>query len=315
MGVASMIAGNLLAHGHQVELGEIATFSVNVDVVNVFVTVRDKKGRLIKDLSREDFTIREDGRIQNIQYFAQESDLPLTIGLIVDTTPSEANMLDEERNASRIFFDKILRPGKDSAFLIQYSNEIELIQDLTSSRDMLDRSLNMLQSHSQGIPPATVLADAIRLASEEIMNTQEGRKALILLGDGGHIGNCREKAITAAQMADTLVYGVFIYDRNFQGVGGKGYNRAPDKQNLAWLSYETGGAAFEVTNKSTLGVIYTAIEEELRGQYNLGYTPDAKARSGYRKIKVGVKKKGLVVYGRRGYFSNIRKTKAAGRSR
>ena len=121
MGVASTIAGNLFAHQQQAERDESPTFSVNVDVVNVFVTVRDKKGSLIKDLSREDFTIREDGRIQNIQYFAQESDLPLTIGLIVDTTPSEANMLDEERNASRLFFDKILRPGKDSAFLIQYS--------------------------------------------------------------------------------------------------------------------------------------------------------------------------------------------------
>jgi hypothetical protein len=99
----STIAGSLFAGPQQAEQTESATTSVNVDVVNVFVKVRGKKGQLIKDLAREDFTVKEDGRVQNIQYFARESDLPLTIGLMVDTTPSEASMLDEERNASRAF--------------------------------------------------------------------------------------------------------------------------------------------------------------------------------------------------------------------
>jgi VWFA-related protein len=289
---------------------ESPTFSVNVNVVNVFVTVRDKKGGLVKDLSREDFTIKEDGRTQSLQYFARESDLPLTIGLIVDTTPSEANMLEEERKASRIFFDNILRPGIDRAFLIQYSDNIELLQYVTSSRGELDRSLNLLRSHSSGIPPGTVLADAIYHTCEEIMKRQEGRKALILLGDGGHLGSRIRKAIDAAQMADTLIYGIFIYDMGFRGVGGIGYDRTQDRLNLRWLSEETGGAYFEVTNKATLGQIYATIEEELRGQYNLGYVPDTMARNGYRKIRVGVQKKGLTVYSRRGYFPSTSQRKA-----
>jgi VWFA-related protein len=331
MGVASMIPVNLFAH-QQAERDERPTLTVNVDVVNVFVTVRDKKGRLIKDLSQEDFTIREDGRPQNIQYFAQESDLPLTVGLIVDTTPSEARMLEEEREASRIFLSKMLRPDKDSAFLVQYANEVELFQGLTSSREDLERGLDLLRPHSL-MPSQTVLADAICVVSNKIMKAQEGRKALILLGDGGHCGNRREEAITAAQRADTLIYGILIYDKNFGGMAGSGgewpsmsgpgfgrpglsgYDRTGDKENLKTISTQTGGAYFEVTNKTTLGLIYETIEEELRSQYNLGYVPDAKARNGYRKIEVGVRKKGLVVHGRRGYFSNIRKTKAAGRSK
>jgi VWFA-related protein len=302
----STIAGSLFAAPQQAERAESTTFSVNVDVVSVFVTVRDKKGNLIKDLAQEDFTVREDGRMQNIQYFARESDLPLTIGLIVDTTPSEAHMLDEERNASRAFFNRILRPDKDRAFLIQYHNQIELLQWVTSSRDMLDRSLNRLEGHSMGIPPETILADAVWVTSDEIMNKQEGRKALFLLGDGGHIGNRLEKAITAAQTADTLIYGILIYDRDFQGVGGFGYDRTQDRINLNRLSGETGGAYFEVTKKAPLEQIYGTIEEELRSQYSLGYAPDTKARKGYRTIKVDVRKKGLVVRGRHGYYPGAR---------
>jgi VWFA-related protein len=302
LSVLSMTAGNLFAAPQQEEQTESGTFSVNVDVVNVFVTVRDKKGQLIKDLAREDFTVKENGRVQNIQYFARESDLPLAIGLMVDTTPSEASMLDEERNASRAFLNRIMRPDKDRAFLIQYHNQIELLQWVTSSRDMLDRSLNRLEGHSMGIPPETILADAIEVTSAEIMRKQEGRKALILLGDGGHVGNRLVKAITAAQMADTLIYGILIYDRGFQGAGGFGYDRTQDKINLHRLSDETGGAFFEVTKKTPLDRIYGTIEEELRSQYSLGYARDAKARKGFRTIKVEVRKRGLVVRSRHGYY-------------
>lgn len=307
MGAASIIASSLFAHPRQDEKIEKPTFSVSVDVVNVFVTVRDKKGNLIRDLSQEDFTVKEDGRVQNIQYFARESDLPLTIGLIVDTTPSEANMLGEERSASRVFFEKTLRPGKDQAFVIQYAHQIEVVQYLTSSRDQLIRSLDRLQSHPVGIPPDTILGEAIYLTSEELMNILEGRKALIVLGDGGHVGRQLDKAVRAAQMADTLIYGILIYDKSFQGTGGWGYDRSRDIQNLRLLSKETGGTYFEVTGKNTLERIYGMIEEELRSQYNLGYVPDDRARSGFRRIKVDVKKKGLVVHARRGYFAGSKK--------
>jgi VWFA-related protein len=352
------------------------TFSADVKVVNVFVTVRDKNGSIVKDLAKEDFTLSEDGRAQSIRYFSRESDLPLTMGLIVDTTPSESNMLEEERRASRTFLNKMLRPDKDKAFLIQYSNEVELLQDLTSSPQKLDAALNLLERHGfdrggggrgsgggpgrpgggQGRPGgqgrqggrgpySTVLSDAVYLASDEIMKKQQGRKALFILGDGDHIGGREEMAISAALHADTLIYTIRIYDKNLGGRGGGwgtmsripgmggpgmggggrggpggggpgggrggrgpggGHDPAEGKKNLQVLSNRTGGAYFEVGKKETLEKIYGKIEEELRSQYSLGYAPEANAQSGYRKIKVEVQKKGLVVQGREGYYPEER---------
>jgi VWFA-related protein len=275
-------------------------------------------------------------------------------------------MLEEERRASRTFLKKMLRPEKDKAFLIQYSNEVELLQDLTSSSEKLDAALNLLERHEFGgrggrgggrgraggagrpagrNPYATVLSDAVYLASDEIMKKQQGRKALFILGDGDHIGNREEMAIAAALRADTLIYAIRIYDKNFGGGGGGwrslgqipgmggpdmgrggrgggpgggpgggrggrgsggGPNPADGKKNLQILSSRTGGAYFEVGKKETLERIYGKIEEELRSQYSLGYAPDASAQSGYRRIKIDVQKKGLVVQGREGYYPESR---------
>jgi len=332
------------------------TFSADVNVVNVFVTVRDKNGGIIKDLSKEEFSLSEDGRAQTIRYFSRESDLPLTMGLLVDTTPSESNMLEEERRTSRAFFGKMLRPDKDKAFLIQYSHEVELLQDLTSSLEKLDSALNLLERHDfgrrgGGRPPggqggqggqggrgayATVLSDAVYLASDEIMKNQKGRKALFVLGDGDHIGSREEMAIAAALHADTQIYTIRIYDNNRgggggwpgmgratgrggPGMGGPGHggghggpgpagggpggpNHGDGKKGLQTLSSRTGGAYFEVGKKDTLDKIYAKIEEELRSQYSLGYTPDANAHSGYRRIRVDVQRKDLVVQGSEGYY-------------
>lgn len=349
---ASMIAGSFVLRAQETPRSPNPTFSAEVEVVNVFVTVRDKKGKIVNDLAKEDFTLSEDGRMQIIRYFSRESDLPLTIGLLVDTTPSESNMLDAERNASRTFLNKMLRPDKDNAFLIQYYSEIELLQDVTSSREKLDRALNQLEQHrmtgGQGgrggggrqggsrqrggsNPLETVLADAVFLASDEIMELQQGRKALIILGDGDHVGDRMEMALAAAQRADTLIYAIRIYDKNFGepsggwqsqgrfppmgGPGGRGpgggppgggpgigRNRSNGKENLERLSRESGGAYFEVSKKETLEQIYGKIEEELRSQYNLGYTPDANAQRGYRRISIAVKKEGMVARGREGYY-------------
>jgi len=345
------------------------TFSADVNVVNVFVTVRDKDGHIVKNLSKEDFTISEDGRPQPIRYFSRESDLPLTMGLLVDTTPSESNMLDEERRTSRAFLHKMMRPEKDKAFLIQYSNEVELLQDLTSSAEKLDAALNLLERHQLERPGrdrrgggdprggsggrgsyATVLSDAVYLASDEVLKNQKGRKALFILGDGDHIGSREEMAITAALRAEVSIYTIRIYDKHFggggpggggpgggggwgglariPGVGGPGMggpgrgggpgggpggggprggpDRGDGKKGLQTLSRRTGGSYFEVGKKETLEKIYAQIEEELRSQYSLGYTPEVNAASGYRRIKVDVQKKGLLVQGREGYYPAVK---------
>jgi VWFA-related protein len=365
LSAASAFVGERLLRAQTPPQAANPTFSADVKVVNVFVTVRDKNGSIVKNLAKEDFTLNEDGRAQIIRYFSRESDLPLTIGLIVDTTPSESNMLDEERRASRTFLSKMLRPDKDKAFLIQYSNEVELLQDVTSSPGKLDAALNLLERHEFGgrgagrgsgggrgrggggaggpggsggrNPYATVLSDAVYLASDEIMRKQKGRKALFILGDGDHIGSREEMAINAALRADTIIYAIRIYDKDFGGHGGgmRGMGRIPgvggpgmggprrgggpggggpgrggpggrdrshEKEDLQTLSRRTGGAYFEVGKKETLEKIYGKIEEELRSQYSLGYTPEANAQAGYRRIQVAVQKKDLVVQGREGYY-------------
>jgi VWFA-related protein len=348
-------------------------FSVDVKVVNVFVSVRDKKGNIVKDLTRDDFVLEEDGRPQSLQYFSRENDLPLTIGLIVDTTPSESNMMEALRAASLAFLDNMLRPGKDNAFIIQFNTEVELLQDLTSSREKLQKALDLLESHGFGNAgragggsgsggpgrrgsggyASSILADAIYLASDEIMKPQQGRKALIIFGDGDHIGAREAEAITAAQKADTLIYAIRIYDKNFGSGGGRGNSStipsmggpgigfpggggpggypgggggrggypggaggpgggpgmSDGKRNLQTLSNKTGGAYFEVGRKETLQQIYSKIEEELRSQYSLGYIPDDRARTGYRKIQVSAKRKGLIVHGREGYYFEPRPRK------
>jgi len=133
-----------------------ATFSAGVKVVNLFANVRNKKGEIVKDLGKDDFYLSEDGRQQVIKYFSQESNLPLTLGLLVDTSGSQRNLIDEERSASYKFFEQVLRPEKDVAFVIHFDFDTELLQDLTSSRKLLNQALDeldaprQLQRRSQG---------------------------------------------------------------------------------------------------------------------------------------------------------------------
>jgi VWFA-related protein len=227
-------------------------FSSNVKVVNVFATVRDKEGKIVRNLTKDDFLLEEDGHPQTIRYFAQQSDLPLTLGLLVDTSGSERRMLGTERQASYTFFEKMLRPDKDKAFLIHFAHDVELLQDLTSSRERLERSLDELDKPEwaqAGNPPpggatggnpgpwggggsagggygrhggggyhrhigGTAFFDAVYLASDDLMRKQTGRKALIMLTDGEDNASkvSLEEAIRTTQRADTLAYSVRIAD-------------------------------------------------------------------------------------------------------
>jgi VWFA-related protein len=209
------------------------TIAVDVKVVTLPVTVRDKHGAIVRDLTKDDFTLQEDGRPQTIKYFSQDTNLPLTMGLLVDTSRSQTSVLDAERNASRSFFDQMLVKEKDKAFLIHFDREVELLQDLTSSREKLQAALDLLKtpsdrersndpndsddsrsgsgSHRGG---GTELYDAVFLASNELMKKQQGRKALIILTDGVDRGSKTylEGAIESAQRADTVVYSIYFAD-------------------------------------------------------------------------------------------------------
>jgi VWFA-related protein len=318
-----------------------ATFAGGVKVVNVLASVHNGKNEVVKDLKQEDFTVEEDGRPQTIKYFSRETDLPLTLGLMVDTSGSQRRVLGKEKDATSTFISQVLREDKDQAFLIKFDAEAELMQDLTPSRKKLQTALNDVEGASPrqlqrrdpnggsssggggGGRAGTVLYDSILLASDEEMKKQKGRKALILLTDGDDHGSkvSVSDSIEAAQRSDTLVYSIYFADTeqsNFNpGFGGGGMGRrggggrrqqqmprGDGKKVLQRISKETGGSFFEVSKKLPIDKIYEQIEEELRSQYNLGYTPDkSDAGAGFRKIKVTAKGKGLVVQARDGYYA------------
>jgi len=274
--------------------------------------------------------------------------LPLTLGLLVDTSMSQRRVLGEERSASYKFIDQVLRPDKDMAFVIHFDREVELLKDLTSSKKDLDSALNQLDTPQMqsrdhgggggggdngGYPGGrggggrrgggggTLLYDAVLLGSNEIMKKQHGRKAVILLTDGVDRNSKTPLtgAIESAQRADTLVYSILFRgpEEYGGGFGGPGMGRRrggggpfpqqqrPDgKKILEQISKETGGAFFEVSKKQPIEKIYDQIQEELRSQYNLGYTSDqTNAGAGFRKITLTVKQKGLVVQARDGYYA------------
>ena len=323
------------------------TFSSDVKVVNVLATVRDKHGQIVNTLTKDDFKLEEDGRPQTIRYFAKETDLPLTLGLLVDTSPSQRRVLEQERIASYAFLEHLMREDKDKAFVIHFDWEIELLQDLTSSRKKLNAALENLdnpkfeQSGAGGSPGSgghhrgggTTLYDAVFLASDELMQKQQGRKALIILSDGVDTGSklTLTRAIEAAQRANTLVYSILFADKDAYGNGGGfgghmggmgggmgrqggmgrggpvGYPQQshPDgKKVMEQIARATGGRFFEVSKKQSIDQIYASIEEELRNQYSLGYSPDkADASPGYHKIHLTTTQRDLVVQARDGYYS------------
>jgi VWFA-related protein len=313
-----------------------ATFSAGVKVVNVLANVRDKKGEIVKGLAKDDFQLDEDGVKQTIRYFSQESDLPLTLGLLVDTSGSQRRLIDQERSASYKFFEQVLRQEKDVAFVIHFDYEVELLQDLTSSRKLLDQALEELETPQQlrrnrqtgGYPGrrgggggggrqggGTNLYDAVMLASDELLRKQPGRKAIILLTDGVDTGSKvpLSTAIEAAQRADTLVYGILFEDPDMGGglaisLAGRGRRGTafglPDgKKVLDQISRETGGRMFQVSKKLSLESVFEQIEQDLRHQYSLGYTPESSTTAhGYRKIRLTTKQKGLIVQTREGYY-------------
>jgi VWFA-related protein len=311
------------------------TFSTDVRVVNLFATVHDDHGQVVRNLTKNDFTLEEDGRPQTIRYFSQESDLPLTVGLLIDTSLSQRRVLGEERSASYRFLSQVLRPEKDRAFVVHFDREVELLQDLTSSRQKLDDALSELETPTPGQGygggrhggpgmghpgmghrggGGTLLYDSVLLASEEVIQKLPGRKAIILLTDGVDNGSkvSLAHAIESAQRADALVYSILFSDREMPGGRGRNYhggyaggNSGVDgKKVLQRLSRETGGSFFEVSDKHPISAIYTQLEQELRSQYSVGYTPDSQAGPGYRKIHLAAKQPGLVVETRDGYYAS-----------
>jgi VWFA-related protein len=215
--------------------GQDSTFSTDVKVVNILATVHDKKGQIASKLTKEDFAIEEEGRPQTIKYFSRETNLPLTLGLLVDTSMSQRRVLGDEQRAAYKFLDQVMSQ-KDQAFVIHFDADVELLQDLTKSRQKLERSLGELETPRQlqrSTPGSsgrrggggTALYDAVLLASNEVMRDQTGRKAIIILSDGVDNGSKvgLSDAIDAAQKNDTLIYSILFSDEQAYGNQGGGY--------------------------------------------------------------------------------------------
>jgi len=295
---------------------ELPTISVDVDVVNILFTVRNKQGGLVGNLNKEDFVVEEDGRSQTVKYFSRQSDLPLTIGLLVDTSVSQGALIDQERQASSLFFREVLRMNKDQAFLLSFDIHVDMLQDLTDSAKLLRAGLDKLRVNAgagygagpvptTGKPKGTLLFDAVYLAADEVLKGQVGRKAGVLITDGNDYGShyTVQQAIAAAQKSDVILYGILYLDDAFyyrQGgiVGGFGSGGSLKK-----LAEETGGRVYEVSRKKPLRTIYQELQEELRSQYSIGYTPTStRTDAGLRKIRIVPRQKDLKVQARQGYY-------------
>ena len=284
---------------------------VDVDIVNVMFSVRDKKNALVGNLDKDDFTVKEDGKEQTIKYFARESDLPLTLGVLVDVSKSQENLIEIEKRAADQFFQQVLRQ-KDMAFLISFGAETELLQDLTNSPKLLRRGLDELRLNAGagGIHPGpvptsskprgTLLHEAVYLASNEKLRREVGRKAIIVITDGVDQGSrvSLNEAIEAAHKADAIIYSIYYVDPGFYGgfFGGDGA--------LKKMSEETGGRVFEVSRKNTLPDIFRQIQEEMRSQYAIGYSSTNPNRDGgFRKIEIRTQNRDLKVQARKGYYA------------
>jgi VWFA-related protein len=296
---------------------ELPSITVDVDVVSILASVRDKRGALVPNLRQEDFTILEEGKAQPIKYFTRETDLPLTIGLLVDVSGSQRNLIDIERNAASQFFSQVLRK-KDEAFLISFGEETELLQDYTGSARLLSQGLNQLRVSSGvggitpgpvptiGQPRGTVLYDAVYLAASEKLKTEVGRKVIVVITDGVDQGSrmSRNQAIEAAQKADAVIYSIEYYDPGAYGRFGIGFGGGGGEGELRKMSDETGGHMFRVDRSHPLDQVFRELQDEMRSQYSIGYTPTNGLKDGsYRHLDVKLANKDLKAQARKGYYA------------
>ncbi len=281
---------------------------VQVSLVNMFATVRDNHHTIVGDLTKDDFKIFEDEQLQKLAFFSKEVTMPITLGLMVDTSGSQENLLGLEQIAAARFFHQVLRKG-DEAMVLSFDTDVDLLADFTEDQDALDRAVERTRVNSPiGMGPmsrdnvrSTAMYDAIYVACNEQLAGQAGRKALILLTDamdeGSKVGI--KDAIEAAQRADTVVHIILIAEPRAYGL--LGYNGGSVAKKIA---DETGGRVIDANSGKRLDEAFEQISEELRSQYVLGYYPTNAAHDGtFRKIKIETTKPGLKVLARHGYYA------------
>ena len=299
----------------QVPDEQAPVIKVDVNIVNVLCSVRDKHGAYVANLIKDDFAIFEDGKPQTIRYFNRENDLALTIGLLVDVSGSQERLIGVEREAAIQFFAAVLGK-KDMAFLISFGSEAELLQDYTNSHRLMRDALDKLRVNAAvtGLHPGpvptisqprgTVLFDAVYLATTDRLKGEVGRKAVVLITDGVDQGSRLklQDALMAAQKADTVIYSIYYVDPSAYGSRGS-WGFGPSDSDLRKMSEDTGGRLFRTGRRNSLDEAFRQLQEELRNQYAIGYTPLSEAKnSGFRKIEIRMRDKEWKVQARKGYF-------------
>jgi VWFA-related protein len=298
----------------------VATFKMQVNLVDVFFTVKDKQGNLVPHLTKDDCTVTEDKTPQTLKNFVAETQLPLTLGILLDTSGSQYRVLPLEQQVGGQFLERVLRQ-KDEAFLLSFDVNVDLLQDYTNSARLLTRALNKAEINTAGgngaagipgagggtvptigAPKGTLLYDAVYLASNEVMSQEAGRKAMILLTDGEDEGSRIKinEAIAAAQKSNVLVYTILIADRGFYGgFGYSGYSA------MKKMTEETGGRLIDVGNNGKkLETAFQQIEDELRTQYVATYVPSNTRLDGsFRHLGVECRGDGMKVQVRKGYYA------------
>jgi VWFA-related protein len=265
--------------------------------------VTDRHGRFVSGLTAKDFTVEEDGRRQQIRNFARENELPLTLAMLIDTSPSVRPVFEEEKTTANAFLESILRT-KDLALVIGFDRSVTLVQDYTENIKLLRRAIDELETGG-----GTSVYDAVYLACKEKLGSEAGRKAIILISDGEDTTSKVKfnEALFAAHQSDTIIYaisnsfsgGVFPYGRNRRTGSGGG-----DIGTLRKFSTETGGATFVVNNQNTFAKIFEQIAQELRSQYSLGYNSTNSARDGkFRQIKIIPRDSSYTIRARKGYYA------------
>src|SRR5712692_5731763 len=286
------------------EPGQDQVIRRQVNLVNLFATVRDNHKKIVTDLKQDDFKVAEDNQDQKIAFFSKEVTLPITLGLLLDTSGSEQYMLGAIQDAGGQFLNRVLRKG-DEAMVMSFDTDVDLLSDFTEDRGQLDRAVRHARINSPAnvsgpVPTAhqvgTALYDAIYLACNEKLNTEAGRKAIVIVTDAQDEGSKvrMEEAIEAAQRTDIVIHILLVADPRFGGNSGVAHRIAED----------TGGRVISVSSEKKLLEAFDEISEELRSQYTLGYYPSNNGKDGkFRKIKVEVANHDLKVLTRKGYYA------------
>jgi VWFA-related protein len=301
----SGLALSLLAPAVAQEPAQVPTLKATVNLVNLFATVRDKNKHIVGDLEQKDFKIYEENQEQKIAFFSKEVTLPITLGLLIDTSGSERNRLGAEQEAATRFMERVMRKG-DEAMVISFDFDVDLLVDFTDDPAQIARAINRARigAVSGGVTPGPIPSsiggthfyDAVYLACNEKLATEAGRKALVIITDAQDEGSKvkLEEAIEAAQRTDTVVHVLLIHD--------PGFSWRPDVAKK--LSDETGGRTIELSSEKKLMEAFDQISEELRSQYTVGYYPENSVKDGkFRKIRVATTNKDYKILARKGYYA------------